>query len=165
MHDLFSVRRIHQHCSLSPRNTDFLSPIPLPATTGSAPKRISPVHLSGTPCRTSWGIYQEQRHATTISASGRISPEQRQATRIRASCRLPTTSTVFRVYTASLKSSHRHASPIIRHVTDPTQKTWSRETIKRYISDLQWYMYFFILIVIFNDYIPVTYIIFCVNQE
>ena len=114
MHDLFSVRRIHQHCSLSPRNTDFLSP----------------VHLSGTPCRTSWGIYQEQRHATTISAPGRISPEQRQATRIRASCRLPTTSTVFRVYTASLKSSHRHAPPIIRHVTDPTQKTWSRETVK-----------------------------------
>ena len=108
MHDLFSVRRIHQHCSLSPRNTDFLSPVPLPATTGSAPKRISPVHLSATPCRISCGIFQEyaifqeQRHATTISAPSRISPEQRQATRIRASCRLPTTSTVFRVYTASL---------------------------------------------------------------
>ena len=143
MHDLFSVRRIHQHCSLSPRNTDFLSPVPLPATTGSAPKRISPVHLSATPCRISCGIFQEyaifqeQRHATTISAPSRISPEQRQATRIRASCRIPTTSTVFRVYTASLKSSHRHAPPIIRYVTDPTQKTWSRETIKRYISDLQ----------------------------
>ena len=133
MHDLFSVRRIHQHCSLSPRNTDFLSPVPLPATTGSAPKRISPAHLFATPCRTSCGIFQEQRHATTISAPSGISQEQRQATRIRAFCRYPTTSTVYRVWTANLRSLHRHTPPVIRHVEDSTQKT-SEKQIQKAIS-------------------------------